>query len=234
MKAGMSPVARLRGAFVTGTGTGVGKSVVAASICAALSARGQKVAAFKPVITGLDEPDGDWPLDDELLAGAASAGQKPEDIAPYRFGPPVSPHLAAELAGEQIEPLELARKARGWAERADALVCEGIGGLMVPITPGFLVRDLAIELDMPLVVAALPDLGTINHTLLTLDAARAGGLRIAAVILTPWPDEPGDVERSNKQTIAMLGDVDVHTLRKTTPDRLAEAGADLPIDDWLA
>jgi dethiobiotin synthetase len=233
MEAGMSPVARLRGIFVTGTGTGVGKSVVAASICAALSARGQKVAAFKPVITGLDERDGDWPLDDELLAGAASAGQKPEDVAPHRFGPPVSPHLAAELAGEQIEPLDLAREARGWAERADALVCEGIGGLMVPIAAGFLVRDLALELDMPLVVVASPGLGTINHTLLTLDSARAAGLRIAAVVLTPWPDEPGDVERSNKQTIAMLGDVEVHTLGRTTPDRLAEAGAQLPIDDWL-
>jgi dethiobiotin synthetase len=233
MEAGASPVARLRGIFVTGTGTGVGKSVLAASICAALSARGQKVAAFKPVITGLDDPDGDWPLDDELLAGAASAGQKPEDVAPHRFGPPVSPHLAAELTGQQIEPLELAREARGWAARADALICEGIGGLMVPITAGFLVRDLAVELDMPLVVAATPELGTINHTLLTLDAARAAGLRIAAVVLTPWPDEPGDVERSNKETIGMLGDVDVHTLRRTSPDSLAEAAADLPVDDWL-
>jgi dethiobiotin synthetase len=233
MEAGMSPVARLRGIFVTGTGTGVGKSVVAASICAALSQRGQKVAAFKPVITGLDERDGDWPLDDELLAGAASAGQKPEDVAPYRFGPAVSPHLAAELAGEQIEPLELAREARGWAERSDALVCEGIGGLMVPIAAGFLVRDLAVELDMPLVVAAAPGLGTINHTLLTLDSARAAGLRIAAVVLTPWPDEPGDIERSNKDTIGMLGDVDVHTLGRTSPERLAAAGSDLPITDWL-
>jgi dethiobiotin synthetase len=233
MEAGTKPPARLRGIFVTGTGTGVGKSVLAASICAAMSARGQKVAAFKPVITGLDEPDGDWPLDDELLAFAASAGQRPEDVAPHRFGPPVSPHLAAELAGEQIEPLELAREAREWADRADALVCEGIGGLMVPITAGFLVRDLALELDLPLVVAASPGLGTINHTLLTLDSARAAGLRIAAVVLTPWPDEPGDVERSNKETIAMLGDVDVETLRRTTPDGLADGGADLPVDDWL-
>jgi dethiobiotin synthetase len=104
---------------------------------------------------------------------------------------------------------------------------------MVPIAAGFLVRDLAVELDMPLVVAASPDLGTINHTLLTLDAARATGLRIAAVVLTPWPDDPGDVERSNKDTIAMLGDVDVRTLRRTSPDRLAEAGAELPVDDWL-
>src|SRR3954465_10366715 len=173
--AGMSPVARLRGNFVTGTGTGVGKSVVSAAICAALADRGEKVAAFKPVITGLDQRDGDWPLDDELLAKHASAGQSREEGAPPRLGPPVSPPRAAEMAGEQIEPLQLAREARAWAEKADALVCEGIGGLMVPIAAGFLVRDLAVELDMPLVVAASAELGTINHTLLTLDSARAAG-----------------------------------------------------------
>jgi dethiobiotin synthetase len=234
MEAGMAPVGRLHGIFVTGTGTGVGKSVLSASICAALAESGQKVAAFKPVITGLDVRDGEWPLDDELLASAANAGQKREDVSPHRFGPPVSPHLAAELTGEQIEPLALAREARAWAEKADALVCEGIGGLMVPLAAGFLVRDLAVELDMPVVIAAGPELGTINHTLLTLDSARAAGLRVAAVVLTPWPDNPGDVERSNKETIAMLGDIEVCTLGKTTPDGLAEVGKKLPIEEWLA
>src|SRR5918911_3013334 len=102
----------MRGVFVTGTDTGVGKTIVAAAICAALAARGRRVAAFKPVVTGLDEPEGDWPRDHELLASVASAGQRPEDVAPLRFGPPVSPHLAADLAGERIEPLELARLAR--------------------------------------------------------------------------------------------------------------------------
>ena len=88
----------MRGCFVTGTDTGVGKTVVAAAIAAALSARGERVAAFKPVVTGLDDPrDPDWPPDHELLA--AAAGTTPEAVAPLRFGPPVSPHLAAELEG---------------------------------------------------------------------------------------------------------------------------------------
>jgi dethiobiotin synthetase len=233
MEAMSGPHARLRGVFVTGTGTGVGKSVLAASICATLAGRGEKVAAFKPVITGLDEHDGDWPLDDELLAAAASAGQRPDEVAPHRFGPPVSPHLAAELAGEQIEPLELAREARDRAERADALVCEGIGGLMVPLAAGFMVRDLAVELDLPVVIAAAPGLGTINHTLMTIEAARAAGLRVAAVVLTPWPSDPDAIERSNRETIAQLGDVAVCVLPQTSPDELAAAGAELPIDDWL-
>ena len=233
MEAGAGLPPKLRGLFVTGTGTGVGKSVLAASICAALAADGQKVAAFKPAVTGLDEPDGEWPMDHELLAGAASAGQSAEEVAPHRFGPAVSPHLAAELAGVGIEPLELAAEARAQAERADAIVCVGVGGLLVPLTPGFLVRDLALELDLPLVVAADPGLGTINHTLLTLEAARTAGLEVAAVVLTPWPDEPGDIERSNKETIAALGDVAVCTLANTAPDRLADAGASLPVGDWL-
>ncbi len=224
----------MRGLFVTGTGTGVGKSVLSAAVCAALAGRGDRVAAFKPVITGLDDHEGDWPMDDELLASVASAGQTREEVAPHRFGPPVSPHLGAELAGEQIEPLALAREARAQGERADALVCEGIGGLLVPIAPGFLVRDFALELDLPLVIAASPGLGTINHTLLTLEAARAAGLRVAAVVLTPWPAEPGDIERSNRETIERLGGVPVAELPEVTPSELAEAGARLPLDDWLA
>src|SRR5215204_6858018 len=231
--AGMSPVARLRGIFVTGTGTGVGKSVVSAAICAALAARGEKVAAFKPVITGLDERDAEWPLDDELLAQHASAGQSREEVSPHRFGPPVSPHLAAEMAGEQIEPLALAREARERAEKADALVCEGIGGLMVPLSAGFVVRDLAVELDLPLVIAAQTGLGTINHTLLTIEAARAAGLNVTGVVLTPWPDEPDQIQRNNRETIGRLGEVPVCVLPETKPDEVAQAGAELPVDDWL-
>src|SRR5438067_7373298 len=109
----------MRGVFVTGTDTEVGKSVVAAAICAAATASGIRVAAYKPVVTGLDEPAGDWPRDHELLAAAASAGQSPDDVAPYTFGPPVSPHLAAELAGEQIDPERLVDAAREQAASPD-------------------------------------------------------------------------------------------------------------------
>ena len=223
----------MRGLFVTGTDTGVGKTVVAGALCAALAARGERVAAFKPVVTGLDEEAGEWPRDHELLASAAGGRQSPSDVAPLSFGPPVSPHHAAELAGAAIEPLELARAARAAAEGADVLVCEGVGGLLVPLTTGYLVRDLALELDLPLVVAARPGLGTINHTLLTLEAAGTAGLDVAAVVITPWPEEPSEMERSNRDTIAALGDVRVCGLPATAPDRLAEAGAALPLDDLL-
>jgi dethiobiotin synthetase len=223
-----------RGLFVTGTDTGVGKTVVAAAVCAALAARGERVAAFKPVVTGLDEEPGDWPRDHELLARAASAGQSAEDVTPLTFGPPVSPHHAAEQAGAAIEPRELAEAARRVSASADALVCEGVGGLLVPLTPGYLIRDFALELGLPLLVAARPGLGTINHTLLTLEAARAAGLAVAAVVLTPWPDEPSLLEESNRATIEALGAVRVCGLPWTAPDTLAEAGTALPLDALLA
>jgi dethiobiotin synthetase len=197
------------GVFVTGTGTEVGKTVVAAAIARTLAAAGRSVAVFKPAVTGLEE--GVEP-DHALLRRAAGSCQSDAEIAPYRYDPPASPHLAAALAGEQIDPEVLREAARAAGEGAETLVCEGVGGFLVPLAGEYLVRDLAIDLGLPLVVAAGPGLGTINHTLLTLESARAAGLEVLAVVLTPWPAEPTEVEASNRETIAALGAVPVHTL----------------------
>ena len=223
----------MRGLFVTATDTGVGKTVLAAAVCAGLAARGERVAAFKPVVTGLDEEPDDWPRDHELLARVATVRQKPSDVTPLSYGPAVSPHLAAEMAGDSIEPHELAAAARSAGEEADALVCEGVGGLLVPLTPGYLVRDLAVELNLPLVIAARPGLGTINHTLLTIEAARAVGLDVAGVVMTPWPEDPDRMVRSNRDTIERFGGVGVVGLPPTDPESLARAAAELPVDDWI-
>jgi dethiobiotin synthetase len=222
----------VRGCFVTGTDTGAGKTVVAAAICAGLRARGERVAAFKPVLTGTEEaPDPRWPPDDELLA--AAAGTSAGAVTARRFGPPVSPHLAAELAGAPIEPAELVADARAAASAADVLVAEGVGGLLVPITLGYSVRDLARDLGLPLVVAARPGLGTISHSLLTIEAARALGLDVRAVVLTPWPGEPGPIELSNRATIERLAGVEVSVLpelERAEVTLLARAGGELPLD----
>ena len=198
-----------RGVFVTGTGTEVGKTVVAATIAQAFAREGKQVAVFKPAVTGLDEG---VETDHALLRRASGSTQSDEEIAPYRYGPPASPHLAAALAGEQIDPERLRQAAASAAEGADAIVCEGVGGLLVPLSPGYLIRDLAADLGYPLVVVAGPGLGTINHTLLTIEAARAAGLEVAAVVLNPWPDEPTEIERSNRETIAELAGAPVLTL----------------------
>jgi dethiobiotin synthetase len=203
----------VRGLFVTGTGTEVGKTVVAAVIARTLARDGRRVAVFKPAVSGLDEyVDSPVSPDHELLRGAAASDQSDAEIAPYRFGPPVSPHLGAELAGQPIDPARLVAAARDAAAGGEFLVCEGVGGFLVPLTPGYLVRDLARDLRLPVVIAARPSLGTINHTLLTVEAVRAAGLEVAGVVLTPWPDEPGAVERSNRETIGRLGDVRVEML----------------------
>ncbi len=208
----------MKGVFVTGTGTEVGKTVVAAAIARTRASAGDRVAVFKPAVTGLDE---DVEADHELLRRAAGSGQDDDEIAPYRYGPPMSPHLAAALAGEEIDPGRLLAAARAAASRADFRVAAGVGGRLVPLSvtgggrardDAYLVRDLAAELGLPLVVVARPGLGTINHTLLTLEAARSAALDVAAIVLTPWPEDPGEVERSNRETIAALADAPVEVL----------------------
>ncbi len=257
----------IHGALVTGTDTGVGKTVVAACIAAALRARGLRVAAVKPVVTGLDDPEPGSHPDHELLAMAA--GVEPASVTARTFGPPLSPHLAAELAGTPLDPAELLAAARASAAGADILIAEGVGGLMVPLTMGdgsddealgarhenggsndgclgarhddvggsghshgvdaYLIRDYARDLGLPLVIAARPGLGTINHTLLTIEAARASGLHVLGVVLTPWPEVPSTMELSNRSTIARIAAVEVDVLPHValTGDALASAGSTL-------
>jgi dethiobiotin synthetase len=220
------------GVFVTGTGTEVGKTIVAAAIARTLAAEGLRVNVFKPAVTGLEEPG---EADHELLRRAAGSDQSDAEIAPYRYQPPASPHLAAALAGERVDPERLLATARAAAEDVDRVVCEGVGGLLVPLVggvfvamrekgtpPHYSVRDLATDLGLPLVIAASPGLGTINHTLLTIEAARAAGLEVAAVVLTPWPEQPTEIERSNRETIEALGELKVLTL---PPLDLADLGS---------
>ncbi len=246
----------MRGLFVTGTDTGVGKTILCAALLAAMAAEGRRVRAHKPVVTGLEDPAeiaarGAWPPDHELLA--AVADMRPEEVTPLRYGPAASPRLAAQLAGERIDPQRLISAARGGAggdgagggdgaigrddtAGRDVYVVEGVGGLLTPLAEGLTVRDLAVTLKLPVLIAARPGLGTINHTLLTLEAARAADLDVCAVVLTPWPAEPTAIERSNRETIALLGDVEVECLALLAGpdrDRLARAGATLPWRHWL-
>jgi dethiobiotin synthetase len=203
----------VRGLFVTGTDTGVGKTYLTAVLATELRRHGLRVGVAKPVVTGLDDPG---PHDHELLGAATAA----------TFGPPASPHLAAELAGTEIDPADLVACARRAAESADVVLVEGVGGLLVPVTRDYSVRDLAADLGLPVVVAARPALGTLNHTLLTLEAAGAAGLDVRAVVLTPWPDEPSAVELSNLETLAAA--VPTHVL-----PRGGDARA-LPVRDWVS
>ena len=115
------------------------------------------------------------------------------------------------------------------------LIVEGVGGLLVPLAEEFTVRDLAAALGLPVLIAARPGLGTINHTLLSIEAARAAGLDVRAVVLTPWPETPGELERSNRDTIARLGRDRGRGLGQCTEPtaaELARAGGALPWRRW--
>jgi dethiobiotin synthetase len=228
----------MRGLFVTATDTNVGKTVLSAALLAAMAAAGEPVSAHKPVVTGLGEQSGigqlEWPPDHELLASVA--GMTPEEVAPLRYDPAVSPHLAARLAGERVDPDDLEVRARVAGNDDAMLIVEGVGGLLAPLAEDYTVRDLAVALDMPLLIAARPELGTINHTLLTLHSARAAGLDVRAVVLTPWPEQPGEMEQSNRETIARMGDIEVAALghvRSPAAADLAHAGDTLPWREWL-
>ena len=220
----------MRGEFITGTGTDVGKTVVAAAIARTARKAGARVAVFKPAVSGLDK----YPLrpetwecapelpDHVLLRLAAGSSQADDEIAPYRYGPPVSPHLGAELASEPIDSDRLRGAALEATEGADLLICEGVGGFLVPLTTDYLVRDLARDLGMPVTIVASPGLGTINHTLLTIEAVRDAGLQVGRVVLNPWPEAPSLLEISNRETIAELGSVPVEMLFHldlTAPER---------------
>jgi dethiobiotin synthetase len=210
---------------------------VAAAITAGLRGRGVDAIGLKPIITGLDEtPDPRWPPDHELLARVSGCPAGEVNAVAYR--PPVAPHLAAELSGRTLQPAELHRFVLATAARRQAVVVEGVGGLLVPLTSGgYTVRDLAQALGLPLVIVARPSLGTINHTLLTIEAARHAELEIASVVLTPWPQQPEEIHRSNRSTIARLGSVAVCSLRRIAgpePEVLRTAATDLPFERWLS
>ncbi|MCX6388738.1 MAG: dethiobiotin synthase [Solirubrobacterales bacterium] len=228
----MTPAAR--GLFIAGTDTGCGKSFVTATIAASLATSGTTVSVRKPLLTGLDEPSTPAnPLDHELLA-MASGEPDPKVVSPIRFGPPMSPHLAAEKAGEEID---LASIASGLKEEMSTvpdrvMLVEGIGGLLVPITRTSSVADLAVEMGLPLIIAARPGLGTINHCLLTLEAARSRGLEVRAVVLSQWPDDPSEIELDNRKTVEELGNVKVMTVphvAELTQDAFAKAAAGIDL-----
>jgi dethiobiotin synthetase len=235
----------MRGLFVTATDTGVGKTVLSAALLAAMAAAGEPVGAFKPAVTGLADQQeinarGAWPADHELLA--ANAAMAPEQVSPLRYGPAVSPHLAAALTGATVDPEALLAAVAEIAAATHAgdprrtLIVEGVGGLLVPLREDYSVCDFAVALRLPVLIAARPGLGTINHTLLTLHVARDAGLDVRAVVLTPWPREPSVLERSNRDTIARVGEVEVVTLSEVAgpqSSELALAGEQLSWRRWL-
>jgi dethiobiotin synthetase len=193
-----------RGIFVTGTDTGVGKTVVAAVLARLLRVRGVNVGVMKPVTSGCREENGLLVSDDALLLSQAAGVPCSDDVAPYLLREPVAPAEAAKTGGATIDFSRIREAYDRLVAGHDFVIVEGAGGLMVPLAGGLLVADLTRQLELPLLVVARPNLGTINHTVLTCFAAQQMGLQVAGVIINNYPESPGLAERSAPHQIGSL------------------------------
>lgn len=171
----------IRGLFVTGTDTGVGKTMVTAAITAALRAEGLNAGVWKPVQSGALLGSG--VTDAERLLHSTGIHERPEAVAPFTFEAPLTPMLAAKRAGVTFTLKELIAAGEPLANRYEALLIEGAGGVAVPLTDEALIADLIAELDVPALIVARSSIGTINHTLLTASFLRHHRIPIVGVIL---------------------------------------------------
>jgi dethiobiotin synthetase len=194
-----------KGLFVTGTDTGVGKTVVAAGLVAALRRQGRNVGVMKPITTGgVRRREGLVSEDAEFLAHVADAPEPLRVISPIVLAEPLAPTVAARRAGVKID-LDEVRKAFAEITAAhEVVIVEGLGGLLVPILERqYRVADLVAEMGLPLVIVARPNLGTINHTLLTVEVARSRGLQLAGLIINGLDaDAAGVAEETNPRELA--------------------------------
>ncbi len=199
--------------FVTGTDTGVGKTVVGGGLAMGFKRLGMSVGVLKPAESGCGESLS--PVDGTFLVMCAGSGQSLDEAVPYRYALPLAPSVAAREEGaEPMDPCRVLSALNFLEERFDTVIVEGAGGLLVPMGYGLTCGDLARLLGSPLVVVARPNLGTINHTLLTVRMAQAMGIRVKAVIINGYdPDGGGIEQRSNPRVIGeMLPGVPVFTV----------------------
>jgi dethiobiotin synthetase len=192
-----------KGLFITGTDTGVGKTLVAAALARVLRQKGLKVGVMKPAETGVEDGRR-LGLDGTLLKWAAGSPLADEQVSPYRFKEPLAPAVAATREQQRINYSELLERAQSIVAEHDFTIIEGAGGLMVPLAGGLLMADFAKTLKLPLIVVCRPNLGTINHTLLTLYAARHLDLQIAGYFINNMPESKGLAEETAPHSLASM------------------------------
>lgn len=187
-----------KGIFVTGTDTGVGKTVVSAALAWTLKGSGKRVAVIKPVQTGTNSGG---LLDIEFTQRVIRTNHPLDNVCPYRFSLPLAPSVASRLAGGKIDLKKINSAFHNHSSNHDVVIVEGAGGLLVPITNNYLMSDLARDLGLHLIIVTRPDLGTLNHTLLTTESARERGLKILGIVINKFPLNPGIAERTNPELI---------------------------------
>ncbi len=227
------------GLFVTGTDTGVGKTVVAAAIAYHLRRRGARVGVCKVAATGCRRERGQLVSEDaEYLAHWADARHPLDVICPQRFAEPLAPAVAAERTGTTLDWGAIRSSLDTIATDSDVMVVEGVGGVLVPMDGGHTVLDLMAALRLPAVVVARPGLGTINHTLLTVGALRAAGVPVAGVVINRYPADADTATETNPDAIRRWGRVPVLCVCPDEPIEMPQIpeGVVSAVDsvDWLS
>jgi dethiobiotin synthetase len=217
-----------RGWFITGTDTGVGKTVVTCALARALRSRGANVGVMKPIETGVGR---DGPLDALALREAAGCDDPLDTICPQQFALPAAPSVAAEAEGRQVDLAAVRSAFARLAARHSPLLVEAAGGLLAPAAAGVTMADLARELGLPLLLVTRASLGTINHTRLAIEAVRARGLPLAGVVISHSSGPLSGADEANCQALRdELGPVLVGEVPPLAPESRADASR----FDWPA
>ncbi|MEK9628318.1 MAG: dethiobiotin synthase [Nitrospinota bacterium] len=199
------------GFFITGTDTDVGKTVVTACLATLFKNNGMDVGVMKSIETGVDpECSSAANSDAKFLMEISETSDAEGEVCPYRLKTPASPYQAGQFAGIQIQPNSILEKFKILQSRHEIMLVEGVGGLLVPITHQYTVADLALETGLPLIIVSRFQIGTLNHTLLTINAAKQNGLNIKGVVLNHQnSEELTEVEEQQGKLIEELSGVPI-------------------------
>lgn len=200
-----------KGIFITGTDTGVGKTFVTAGLIRAMKDQGIDVCPMKPAETGCRVCKGQLiPVDTLKLIEVSGVDEPIELINPYRFRKPLAPSVAAELEGGNFKKKVVLDAYKKLADKYEIIIVEGAGGIMVPLYKRYLFLDLIKDLNLPLMIVARPGLGTINHSLLTIEAARKKGIKVLGVVFNNAVKSTKDLScKTNPEVIVQTGKVSV-------------------------
>lgn len=226
----------MRGLLITGTDTNVGKTHVACAIIRDLRSSGYRVGAYKPVCSGARAGDDGQTMWDDVEALRAALGRdiSVDQISPQRFTTPVAPPIAARHEGKSVDRAALLQGVSRWQTDCDILIVEGAGGLLCPLTDDTTIADFAVDLGFPVLFVARTGLGTINHTLLTIEAARHRGLIVAGVVLNEATSTDSDsMVKSNADEIVLRSGASVLAIRRhNATNWVGRNGEPTQLDCW--
>jgi len=204
-------MSKSKGYFITGTDTGVGKTVVTACLLTIYRKHGINTGIMKPIETGVNQKCSSEANSDAKFLLTISGNQDPiEEVSPIRLKPTASPLQATKITGQIVDISLILENFHRLQAKHDRMLVEGIGGLLVPLTVNYSVSDLIKDMNLPLIIVSRFSLGTINHTLLTVKAAQETGVEIAGIILNHSEDRPlNEIELGQASLIQELSNVPV-------------------------